>query len=159
MLTHLVMFKMSVVKSVCLCHKQQASALYSLCMSQTVWDCHRQFLSVTDSRCLSHKIFVCQRKYVSVTKDMCLSQTVCVCPTQSVLSQTVCVCHRQSVSLSNTLLDHSWPDFYIYIHDFHQNLSVRFQFVRDFNPIGTNFVDPLWLPYYSRLSCGTILFG
>ena len=48
----------------------------------------------------------------------------------------------QSVSLSNTLLDHSWHVFFILIHDYHRELSVRFKFVRDLNPYRKNYVDP-----------------
>ena len=104
---------------ICVCHRQSLSVIDILCPSQTFC-----FFFVTDSLYLLQTVFVRHRK-------LCISQTVCVCPRHFFLSQIVCVCHRKFfaclfVSLSNTLLDHSWPDVYLFIHDFHQYLSVRF---------------------------------
>ena len=84
-------------------------------------------MSVTDSLCISQTDCFCQRQSVLVTDSLCQTENVFVC---------------QSVSLSKTLQDHPWPDFNLFIHDFPHNLSVRFQFVRDLNPINPNFVDP-----------------
>ena len=67
---------MSVVLIVCLCRRQQSSAIYSLNLSQTVCVCHSQSVPLTDS--------------------LCLSQTIC-------LWQTVFICHRQSISVTDSL--------------------------------------------------------
>ena len=109
MLTYLVMCKMAVLKIVCLCQGQQASAIYSLCLSHTfvsvkdnmclsqtvcvcyrqslsvtdICFCHRQSMSVTDSCCLSHKIFVSHIQLLSIRECMCVTDSIC-------LSQTVC---------------------------------------------------------------------
>ena len=99
--------------------------------------------------CLSEKVYVCHRQYVSVTDSLFLSQTVCF------LSQTVCVSRRLfvfltesfwSVSLCIYLLDHPWPDFYLFINDFHQDLSMRFQFVRDFRVQRLEMFIPSFCP-------------
>ena len=45
-------------------------------------------------------------------------------PSSLFLSPKVFVC--QSASLSNTLIDNSRPDFYLFIRDIHQDLSVSF---------------------------------
>ena len=90
---------------------------HSLCLSHTVCVCNIQSVSFTDSLCLSQTDYVCHSQFVSVAD--CLR-----------LSQAVCVCHTQSVSDTDTLLDHSWPVFCLFIRDFHQDLSVRFEFVR-----------------------------
>ena len=63
--------------------------------------------------------------YSFVTDSMCWSHIVRV-------FHTIFIC--QSVSLTKTLFDHSWPDFYLFISDFNQDLSVIFPFIRDFNP-------------------------
>ena len=121
-------------EAVCVCDR------HSLCLSQTVCVCNIQPVSFTDSLCLSQTDYVCHRQFVSVTDCLCPSQAVCVCHRQSVsvtdslcLSQTIFVSHRQSVSVTDTFLDHSWPGFHLFIHDFHQDLSVRFEFVRYLN--------------------------
>ena len=51
---------------------------------------------------------------------------------------------------TDTLLDHSWPGFCLFIRNFHKDLSVRFEFVRRLNTTNTNFVDPWW----SGWGCG-----
>ena len=87
MLPHLVVFKMSVVKIVCLCHRKQSSVIYSLYLPQSVCVCHRQHVSVTENMCLSQTVFVCRyRQCVSVT-------------------DSIYVCHRQSVSAKKTWLN------------------------------------------------------
>ena len=151
-------------QTVCICDRPSVSVTdslwqtvcdrHSLCLSQTVCVCNIQSVSFTDSLCLSQTDYVCHSQFVSVTDCLRLSQAVCVCHTQSVsvtdslcLSQTIFVCHRQSVSDTDTLLDHSWPGFHLFIYDFHQDLSVRFEFVRRLNTTNTNFVDP-WLPWW-----------
>ena len=154
MLKHLVMFKYFSVKNcvplsetTSLCHIEPVSVTDSLCLSLTVCVCHRHSVSVIDSLFLPQTVYVCQRQLLSVTENLCLSKKVCVCQRQYVfvtdslcLSQKVFVC--QSVSLLNTCFNYPWPDFHLFIHDFHQDLSVIFQYVRDFNPINANFVDP-----------------
>jgi hypothetical protein len=104
-------------------------------------------VSVTDS--LLQRDYVYHSEFVSVTDCLRLSQAVCVSHTQSVsvtdslfLSQTMFVRQRQSVSETDTFLDHSWPGFRLFIRDFHQDLSVIFEFVRRLNNTNTNFVDP-----------------
>ena len=99
---------------------------------------------------------------MSVRVSLCLSQTVCVCHRQSVsvthslcLSQTIFVCHRQSVSDTDTFLDHSWPGFPLFIRDFHQDLSVRFELVPCLTT-NTNFVDPC--PYPSMTAVKDSMF-
>ena len=86
-------------------------------------------MSVTGSLCLSQAVCVGHRQSVSVTDSLCLSQTIFVS-------------HRQSVSVIDTLLDNSWPGFCLFIRDFYQDLSLRFEFVRRLNTTNTNFVDP-----------------
>ena len=110
MLTHLVTFKITVVQIVRLCHRQQAFAIYIVCMSHTVCVCHRQYVSVTGNLCLWHTVSVCHRQSVSITDSMCLSQTVCVCRRKSgsvtdslFLSQTVFVRHKQLLSVTENL--------------------------------------------------------
>ena len=107
----------------------EISILNPTFLSQTVCVCHRQSVSVTDNLRLSQAVCVCHRQPVSVTDNLCQSQPIFVC-------------HRQSVSDTDTLLDHSWPGFCLFIRDFHQDLSVRFEFVRRLNTTNTNFVDP-----------------
>ena len=116
--------------TVCVCHRLSVCFFY------------RQSVSVTDRLCLSQTVCVCHKLPVSVTGSLCLSQTVCVCHRRLCLSQTIFVRHRQSVSVTDTPLDHSWPGFCLFIHDFHQYLSVRLKFVRHLNTTNTNFVDP-----------------
>ena len=77
-------------------------------------------MSVTDSLCLSQTVCVRNIPYVSFYRQS-VSVTDRLC-----LSQTVCVRHRQSASVTDTLLDHSWPGFSLFICDFHQDLSVTF---------------------------------
>ena len=91
-----------------------------LFLSQTVCACHRQSVSFQD-------ICLCQRQSVFVTDSLCLSQKVSLC---------------QSVSLSNTFLGHPWTVFYLFIHDFYQDLSLRLQLDWDYNPNNPNLVDP-----------------
>ena len=102
--------------TVCVCNIQSVSFTDSLCLSQTDYVCHSQFVSVTDCLRLSQAVCVCHTQSVSVTDSLCVSQTIFVC-------------HRQSVSDTDTHLDHSWPGFRLSIRDFHQDLSVRFEFV------------------------------
>ena len=101
------------------------------------------------SLCLSKKVCVGHRESVSATEILCLSHIVCFCHIQSgpvtdslSVSQTVFV--SQFVSLSDTLHDNSWPCFYLFIHDFHQDLSERFEFGRNLDTNGTNFVEGRW---------------
>ena len=49
MLKHLVMFKMSVEK-LCASAQTKASAIYSLCLSQTICVCDRQSMYVTNTK-------------------------------------------------------------------------------------------------------------
>ena len=112
------------------------SVIDNLCQSHTVCFCHRQSMSVTDSWCMYLSLTVCvfPTEFVFVTDSLCLSQIVCVCHRIFFVSQ--------SVSISKTPGNHPWPDFYLFIRDFHQKLFVRFQFVRDFNPINPHFCTP-----------------
>ena len=123
--------RQSVTDIVCVCNIESVSFTDSLCLSQTDYVCHSHFLSVTDCLRLSQAVCVCHTQSVSVTDSLCLSPTIFVCP-------------RQSVSDIDTLLDHSWPFFCVFIRDFHQDLSIRFEFVRHLNTTNTNFVDPWW---------------
>ena len=118
MLTHLLIFKISVVKTVCLCNRHQAPAIYSMCLSQkiffwllsqTVCVCDRHSLSVRDRLFLSQTVDV-RHRLLSATENLCLSENVCVCNRQYVfvtgsvcLSQTVCSCHIQSVFVKYSL--------------------------------------------------------
>ena len=129
-----VFYRQSVsVKTACVYHRQYVPVTDSLCLSmrreRKIWQ--RKYVSVTDSMCLSQTVCVLDIQYVSVPDSMCLSQKSqcssknCFCHRQPVfvtyslcLSQKVFVC--QSVSLSNTLLDHLAPDFYLVIYDYHQ---------------------------------------
>ena len=51
-------------------------------------------------------------------------------------------CVPQSLSLSKTLFNHPWSVFHLFIDDFDQDLFVRFELVRGFNPTNPYFVDP-----------------
>ena len=91
--------------------------------------------TITDSVCLSPTVCFCHSSPVFFKESVCLSQ------------QVFFVCHF--VPLSNTLIDHFCHDFFLlFKHDFHQDLSVKFVFVRYFNPTRTNFMDPC-LPWWS----------
>ena len=120
-------------ETVCVCHRLSVSVIYSLFLLRTVCVCHSQFVSVTDCLRLSQAVCVCHTQSVSVTHSLCLSQTIFVCT-------------RQSVSDTDTLLDHSRPCCRLLIRDFHQDLSMRFEFVRRLNTTNTNFVDPCPYP-------------
>ena len=137
--------KFSMSHTVYFCHIQSVSVRESLCLSETIGVCQRQSVSVTDSLWLSQTVVVHHRKTFSVS--MCLSLTLCICHRQYVLSQTVFVC--QSVSLSITLLDHPWSDFFLIIHDFHHclwNFSLSEISIK-------KKVDPCFQPF-----CATPLF-
>ena len=163
-------------QTVCICDRLSVSVTdilwqtvcyrHSLCLSSTVCVCNiqsvsftvfysllpfyslLQSVSVTDRLCLSQPVCVCHRLSASITVSLCLSHTVCVHHRSICLSQTIFVCHRQSMSDTDTLLDHSWPGFCLFIHDFHQDLSVRFAFVRRLNTNNTNFLDPCPPPLF-----------
>ena len=113
--------------TVCVCHRQSVSITGILCLSQTICVCHRQSLLVTHSLFLSQTVFVCHMQSVFVRDSFCLSQKVFV---------------GQSLSLSKTLFNHPWSVFHLFIDDFDQDLFVRFEFVRGFNPTNPYFVDP-----------------
>ena len=105
------------------CHR------HSLCLSQTVCVNNIQSVSFTDSLCMSQRDYVCLRLSVSVAVSMCMSHTVCVCHRQSIsVTDNLCLSQAVCVSDTNTLLDHSWPGFCLFKHDFHQDFSVRFEF-------------------------------
>ena len=99
MLKNLVMFKMSMVKSVCLCHRQPASAIYRYCMclSQTLCVYHRQFVSVpyiffvTYTELLKAAILQSQNweKYLRICANLRLTNTK-----QEKLSINSCVGHN-----------------------------------------------------------------
>ena len=123
------------------------SVTCSPCLTQTVCVCHRQSVSVTDCLYMAQRVGVRHRQSVSVTDSLCLPQTVCVCNRQSVsVTECLCLSRRvfacQSVSLLNTLLNHSECGFFLFTHGFHQYLSMRFEFVREYILTIANFVDP-----------------
>ena len=106
------------IQKVCVCHILSVSVIYSLCLSQTFWFAHKLSVSATDSLCLSQAVCF-------VIDNLCVSKKVFAC---------------KSESLSGTLLVNSWTDFYLFIHDFHQDLSVRFEYVQNLCTKGINFV-------------------
>ena len=120
--------RQSVSVTGCLCLRQTVCDRHSLCLSQTGCVCNTQSVSFTDSVCLSQTLCVCHRLYVSITGSMCLSHTVCVCHRQIFLvTNNLCLSqNRQSLYVTDTLLVHSWPSFCLFIHDVHQDLSVKF---------------------------------
>ena len=118
----------------------------SLCLSKKICVCHRQPLFVTDSICLSKTVVICHRKavYVSLTDSLCLSQTVSFVTDSLYLSQTVWVCRIIFFLLCQFYLD-CWIACLmcsLFLLHFHQDLSMKFQFVLGLNPIRTDFVDP-----------------
>ena len=144
MLKHLAMFKISVVKMVCICldikplpYPVCVCHRHSLFLSTTVYVCQRQSRSVTDRCRLSQKIFVCQRKtyvchrhYVSITDSVCLSPTVFF-TVPLCFSKRVCVCHNKFflsviLCLYQTLLSIiiSMVFFFFFKHDFHQDFCL-----------------------------------
>ena len=59
-----------------------------------------------------YKFCFCHRQSVSITDSWCQFQKIFFF-------------QRQSVYVSSTLLDNSWHGFYLFTHDFYQNLSLR----------------------------------
>ena len=82
---------------------------------------------------------------------LCQSQTVCVCYRQSVtvtysrymllkvfVTEWLCL----SIYVSKTLLNKLWFCLYLFINHLHQDLSVRYKFVRNLGTHGSHFLDP-----------------